>query len=295
MLPADMRGSLLLCNIHGNRINRDTLSRKGYGWVASHAPDLLFANDKWFRGVTVHQGPDGGVFFSDWSDTSECHHYDNPATETGRLYKLTYGAAKPAPALDLRRATDDQLVRMQLSRNEFHVRHARRLLTGRGPNPRVHAALAKLIDDAPDVPQKLRALWALYCTQGASEPQLLVLADHRNEYLRSWAVRLLADPGGRMSDPVLAKFAALARDDPSPMVRLWLASALQRIPLEQRWDIAAALLSHPQDADDQYLPFMYWYAIEPLARSESARALRLAAAGKIPKVRELVSRRIAAK
>ena len=299
MLPAGLRGSLLMCNIHGNRINRDTLSRKGSGWVASHAPDLLHANDKWFRGVTVHQGPDGGVFFSDWSDTGECHHYDNPATSTGRLYKLTYGARDKgqgtSQAVDLRKATDDQLVRMQLSRNEFHVRHARRLLAGRSRKPEVHAALVKMIDEAPEVPQKLRALWALHCTQGTTVAQLLDLTEHRNEYLRSWAVRLLADSGGEIPAGVLARFIAMAKDDRSPMVRLWLASALQRMPLEQRWDVVAALIAHAQDADDQYLPFMYWYAIEPLAKADSTRALKLAAASKVPKVRELVSRRVAAK
>ena len=44
------------------------------------------------------------------------------------------------------------------------------------------------------------------------------------------------------SAELLRKFAELARNDSSPVVRLYLASALQRLPAEQRWDILEGLL-----------------------------------------------------
>ena len=38
------------------------------------------------------------------------------------------------------------------------------------------------------------------------------------------------------------------------MVRLYLASALQRLPVEDRWDILAGLLGHSEDSSDHNLP-----------------------------------------
>jgi hypothetical protein len=74
-----------------------------------------------------------------------------------------------------------------------------------------------------------------------------------------------------------------------------LASALQRVPLAERWTIAEALVQHEEDAKDQNLPLMIWYAIEPLVPKNSVAAIRLAAKCKIPMVREYISRRVAAK
>ena len=86
----------------------------------------------------------------------------------------------------------------------------------------------------------------------------------------------------------------LAAVDPSPVVRLYLASGLQRLPLEQRWDIARNLLQHADDANDHNLPLMYWYGVEPLVPADPERALALAAESKIPLVAQFIYRRAAA-
>src|ERR1019366_7063291 len=54
------------------------------------------------------------------------------------------------------------------------------------------------------------------------------------------------------------------------------------------------LLAHAEDADDHNLPLMYWYAIEPLAAEDPARALALALNGKIPQLHGFMIRRIGA-
>src|SRR5207249_2193416 len=78
------------------------------------------------------------------------------------------------------------------------------------------------------------------------------------------------------------------------VVRLYLASALQRLPIEARWAIAEALVGHAEDAGDHNLPLMYWYATEPLAAVDSARALRLASSAKLPLLLPYMVRRIGA-
>ena len=89
--PDLYRNDVFTCNIHGKRINRDRLERRGSGYVARHEPDFLMANDTWFRGLELKYGPDGAVYMTDWYDTGECHENDadNAHRENGRIYKIS--------------------------------------------------------------------------------------------------------------------------------------------------------------------------------------------------------------
>src|SRR5204863_180932 len=41
-------------------------------------------------------------------------------------------------------------------------------------------------------------------------------------------------------------------------VRLYLASAIQRVPQETAWELIDALAAHGEDRDDRNLPFLLW-------------------------------------
>jgi putative membrane-bound dehydrogenase-like protein len=292
--PASYRNTVFLCNVHGRRVNHDLLKRKGSGYVASHGKDFMLAGDPWFMGVTLRTGPDGSVFVSDWSDTGECHTY-KPHTDNGRIYKISHGEPRK-PAGDVAKFSDAELVKLQLHANDFFVRHARRILHERSQKPNwdaalAHAALLKMLESEEiDESRRLRALWALRVTRGLDAKRLQALLGDRAEHVRAWAMQLLCEDGMPPAE-ALAKFAELAKADPSPVVRLYLASALQRLPLAKRWDIAAGLLSHGQDAADANLPLMIWYGLEPLVPEDPARALKLAAAAHIPLDRRHIARR----
>ncbi len=120
------------------------------------------------------------------------------------------------------------------------------------------------------------------------------LLSDKNEYVRAWAVQLSIDHEQANLAELLPQFAAMAEKDPSPVVRLYLASAMQRIPVGQRWDVLQQLATRTDDASDHNLPLMYWYAAEPLAVADPQRALAFAlACGKtIPQLREFMLRRI---
>ena len=275
------------------------------------------------RGMEVSYGPDGGVYVLDWSDTGECHDSTGVHRKSGRIYKITYGNTKPAGELDLAKLTDAELVKLQLHPNDWYVRHARRLLQERAAVGKLgaaaNAALTQIVRGNAEVPKKLRALWALQVT-GGLEPQvqppngpqkqpqdlrgprlisptpsplLMELLGHKDENLRWWAVQLLCEGKSAPSD-VLQRFATMAREDQSSFVRLSIASALQRLPLANRWSIAERLAEHGEDATDQNLPLMIWYAIEPAVPSHRAEALRFAGRTKIPLLREFIVRRLAA-
>lgn len=293
--PQEYRNGLFTCNLHGNRVNHDTLDRAGSGYVAHHAKDVLLANDPWFRGISLQYGPDGGVFVSDWTDTGECHNHVIVDQTNGRIYKIAYG--KPTPWHDdLARRSDRELVHLQLHHNDWHVRHARRILQERAASGKLDketwTELRKMLSEQPDPTRKLRALWALYVTGGADHSLLMGLLDDPSEYLRGWAIRLLVEDR-QPAEVVLAKFATMAARDHSSWVRLALASALQRIPASVRWSIAEALIAHAEDSSDAYLPLMNWYAIEPLADSDSSRFIGLIDHARIPLLRQYIARRLA--
>ena len=87
----------------------------------------------------------------------------------------------------------------------------------------------------------------------------------------------------------------MAKEDQSAVVRLYLASASQRIQFNDRWPILEELVKHKQDVKDHNLPNMLWYALEPMVPDHSEKALNLAVTGQIPLLQELVPRRMAAK
>jgi putative membrane-bound dehydrogenase-like protein len=296
--PARYRGGVFTCNLHGNRINHDILERKGSGYVARHGRDFMFANDPWFRGLSVQYGPDGGVYVSDWTDTGECHNYQVVDQSNGRIYKITYGKTQYKPE-DLAKLSDLELVNRQRHANEWHARHARRLLQERAG---VRAIDRQAVNSLREMVQKhlgeethkLRALWTLHCIGGLEpmEPQMFAYLASPSEHVRAWAVRFVLDSAKPVPDRLQQQLAHLAQDDPSPLVRVHVAAGLQRLRLSERFPIAEALVKRYDDAQDAMIPLMIWYGIEPLINRETpGRVLGMLYDCRIPLVREYMARR----
>jgi putative membrane-bound dehydrogenase-like protein len=291
--PAEYRNAILMHNIHGFRTNMDRLERSGSGYTASHGPDFLLANDAWSQMLNFQYGPDGSVHVIDWYDKNQCHSI-NPELHQktlGRIFKISHRSDRPV-RVDLARLPSSELVAMQLHRNDWYVQHARRLLQERGPDAAVHAGLKRLLKEQTDDTRRLRAMWALHVTRGLTEADLIALLDDDSEYVRGWAITLLAEER-QPSDTALRRFAGLARDDSSALVRLQLASALQRAPVEKRWDVIVALAGRAADTADGNQALMVWYAAEPLVAQDMPRALGLAADAMLPRLFAFTVQRIA--
>ena len=147
--------------------------------------------------------------------------------------------------------------------------------------------------DEKDPIQVIRAVFGLYAFFGSLDADYDVFISDSNSQIRACTIRMMADDG-LFNKLELTKFRELAASDPSPVVRLALASALQRMPLEDRWPILEALVAHSEDSDDHNLPLMYWYAFEPMAAADPARALKLAQGAKVAKILPFTVRRVAA-
>ncbi len=287
--PAEYRDTLFTHNILGNRINRDRPEPSGSGYIGRHASDFMLANDGWFRGLRLELGPDGSIFGSDWYDARACHQQRPQDRSNGRIYKYSYGT-KPFEPIDLKKLPSAELVKLQLHPNEWHVRRARLILQERGFDSEVHAALTDIIRTHPDATRQLRALWALHVTTGLTDELALEFLQSSTAHVRAWTVQLTCEDE-RPSAALLARFTTLAQNDPSPVVRRFLASAAQRIKPAQRWALVAALLSHGEDATDHNLPLLYWFAAEPLVSLDPTRALAMGQATPIASIRPYFTRR----
>lgn len=300
--PEEYRGSIFMNNIHGARLNRDILKPQGSGFIGSHAPDFLMANDRWSQIVSLKYGPDGSMFMIDWYDKNQCHRVEDGAHDrtNGRIFKVAYGTHETSTATSGKPTENRSLpaprdVSSYLgAKNAWEFRHAVRNLLERGPSNSHRDHLAGIaFGNSADPASRLRALWAVHATGGLAEEHIAKGLADPDVYIRAWTIQLAMEDENPSSE-TLTKFAELAKSDPSPVVRLYLASALQRMPPEKRWDIVAGLLQHEEDTADHNIPLMVWYGAEPLAAVDPVRAAALASSAKLPNFLPFMARRIAA-
>jgi hypothetical protein len=272
----------------------DIPERAGSGFVGKHGADFINFNDSWSQIINLISDQDGSVYLIDWYDKNQCHNND-PAVHdrsNGRIFKVTYGNTKTTK-VNLAKLGNTELAKLQTSKNDWYARHARRILQERGSTSGITAELEKIVNRDANPVHQLRALWTEHATGNLTEAAALKALSNKDEYLRAWAIQLLCEEKNP-SAAALGEFARLAKNDPSPVVRLYLASAMQRTPIAQRGDVVEALLAHTEDVGDHNLPLMYWYAAEPIVGSDMSKAVGLLGKTKIPVIREFITRRMTA-
>ena len=297
--PKRYRHQLFMSNIHEHAVLIDTLERKGSGFVGRHGEDFLLANNAQWIGFSMEIGPEGAVYVLDWHDADICGT-QVLNKDTGRIFRVTpkQSAAEnwPGRYANLGELPNAELVALQRSASAWHARRARVILQARAAAGKVDRATHELLrevfsQDAP-VDYRLRAMWALHITGGFTTADRAAALADRDEYVRGWAIQMLCEDGAP-PQPVIDRFAQMAADDSSAVVRLYLAAALQRLPHGARWSIAQSLVAHAQDAEDHNLPKMIWFGIEPLVAGDPPRALGLAADSRIPHIIRSIARRLA--
>ena len=295
--PASQSGRVFMANIHEHAVLSDVLERKGSGFTARHGDDFMLANNAHWIGFSLEIGPDGALYVLDWHDGDICGQ-DTLHKDTGRVFRIapkqSLAQAWPRRYADLGTMTDAELVALQESPSDWHSRRARVILQGRAAAgrlaPGTHEQLRRLFTTSANADWRLRAMWALHVTGGWPPDRLAATLDDRDEYVRAWAIQLLTEPG-TPAPAVLERFARLAREDGSPVVRLYLASALQRIDAARRWPIADALMARTEDAADENIPKLVWLAVEPLVKDDAAAALERAGRSRVPLVARFIARR----
>jgi putative membrane-bound dehydrogenase-like protein len=292
--PEKYKGKLFTANFHGRRLNCERLERSGAGYVGKHETDFLKVKDLWFRGVELDYGFDGAVYLLDWSDVGECHENDGLHRSSGRIYRIAYGSTKEKK-INLKKLKSIELAELQLHSNERLARHARRILQERAEYGKdltnAKQRLENILIENPNVTRKLRALWCLYSMGELDGERLVTLLRHEEEHIRVWAIQLLVDLGSP-NVQTIDLFTSLAKTEQSGLVRLYLASAMRKLPLEKRWPLAAALGNREDLNEDPVFPLMLWYGIESAVSANPVAALKMATSCKISKIQQFIPRRL---
>ena len=294
--PEEYRNSAFTVNLHGHRLNRDTIERHGATYVAHHAPDFMKIADPWFRGIELLQHPDGSVYVADWTDVGECHENDGVHRTSGRIYRIA--SSTPSKPINLASASAAELVKTLVGTNEPESRMVRRILQESDKaNEQATAVLRTLLSGLAGTSAndriRLRALWGLNALGSIDESWLIGRLSDKNEYVRTWAVKLLSD-GLEVSPAAVVAFQKHAEGEQSGLVLTFLASAMQKIPAaSDRLALAFQISQQAEFASDNVLPLMVWYGLEPVVVNDPSAAMALASVTKFPKLRQFIARRLA--
>jgi putative membrane-bound dehydrogenase-like protein len=296
--PKKYHNRIFMANIHEHAVLTDILEPQGSGFVGRHGDDFALANNAQWIGFSVEIGPEGGLYVLDWHDADICGK-EVLQKETGRIFRFM-----PNQSLsqnwdgrfsDLTKQPNEHLVKLQRSVSSWHARRARIILQNRARHGEVdgqtHAALQQIFADQTNQNHRLRAMWALHVSGGLSEQVMTQALNDNDDHIRAWAIQLWCEDKAAPAS-ALAKFVSMAKSETSPVVRLYLAAAIQRVPEATRWQLAERLAGHADDANDHNIPKMIWFGLEPLVLKDPAQALVLANTSRIPLLSRHVTRRL---
>lgn len=287
--PEEYRGRLFTHNLGGHQINQQVNRPLGSGFDTVHAGrDLFFCSDPKYVAVDLQTGPDGAVYFIDWYDQQHCH---NPNTErwdrsNGRIYRMSWQATYQPVTVALGGKSDDELVALLNHKNAWHGRMARRLLAeraaaGKAMGSTARATLESMAGSKHDARQRVQALWALHAAGLWNEALAKRALLDSEDSIRAWAIQLSTDSKS-VSAGMADRFVALANTDPSPVVRRYLASAVQRLPDSMAWPLIEALARRGEDHEDRNVPWLLWHGMAQRMPGQVERALTIAESTPIP-------------
>lgn len=296
--PKSEQGRLFMANIHEHAVLSDILTPNGSGFNASHGDDFMLANNAQWIGFSMEVGPAGALYVLDWHDADICGN-EVVHKETGRVFRIMpeKSLAKDWPGRydDLNERNDVELVELQLSKSNWHAQRARIILQYRASKKELNiAAISRMTDllaNNEDEDIRLRALWTLWATNTINSAELVELLSDKDQYVRGWAIQFLTEDGPPDATGIKA-LKTMAAKEPSPVVRRYLAGALQQIDDSDRWDLATALVRFEEDADDPNIPFMLWFGVESLIEADPEKALALSKQSKIPSISQKIARRL---
>lgn len=231
--PAPASKIFFLANPITNKINVVRATPDGPRYRYEKLPDFLTTDDKWFRPVAIHFGPDGALYIVDWYNKIISHnevprtHPDRDKSR-GRIWRIRHRDQPRVIPPDLTKLDDRALVAELGGPNALVSRLAWLELIDRNATALAPDLETIVTDRSAAADRRLAALWALESLQPIPTPLLLQLAADSTFALRREAVRI-AGATPRAEAEFVAIAAPLA-DDPSPTVRAALGDALRRVP-----------------------------------------------------------------
>lgn len=281
--PEAYRGNFFVCDPANNLIHRCFLKRDGAAYVASIPPEhekseFLASSDQWFRPINVSVGPDGQAYIVDMyreiiEDFSAIPRFlQQQYAESliagknhGRIWRLSFGEGKKKPAaVNLGKASSEELVKTLEDPNQWRRETAQRLLVERGKKD-VQKSLAAVVRTGKTPQGRMHALYTLDGLSVLMPADVLAGLQDKEGMLRMHAVHL-ADRWLDDQSAVLDRVIGLI-DDSEPRVRIQAAltlgesqqpkavAALAKLAVEhgsEPW-MAGAIASSIAPTTDQFL------------------------------------------
>jgi putative membrane-bound dehydrogenase-like protein len=272
--PASLRGKYIAGDLLGHGVNWHSIHPHGSTVMTSHGGELLVSDDSWFAPTDVTLGPDGAIYVSDWRDQRTAHPDPDADWDrsNGRIYRIAAARTKRSNALDMTKLNAEELFKLHQHQSQWFVRKARQEIVRRysqeslDERVRVDAnwlreKFRESATTAADETAALEGLWSLNLLGGFNEILATDLLHSPHPAVRSWTVRLLGD-ARIVSDEMAHRLDQLAEQESDVNVRQQLACSAARFPSHQALPIINANINRDIDADDPYVPLLWWWAIE---------------------------------
>jgi putative membrane-bound dehydrogenase-like protein len=250
----------------GHLLGKFHLQKRGADFVAHNGRSFSASDDEWTSPIAAEVGPDGALWIIDWYNYVIQHNptprgfrtgkgaaYETPLRDKqhGRIYRVAYQGVKPAKAIDLAKASPQQLVAALKSDNMLWRMHAQRLLVERA-NKDVVPALSQLVrdtsvDEIGLNPAAIHALWTLLGLGAVDGETTVAALKHPSAAVRRAGLMVMPRTD--------AARAARLLEDADPQVRLAALLAISEMPPSEA--IASALvtlLQQPGNSEDRWIP-----------------------------------------
>jgi putative membrane-bound dehydrogenase-like protein len=246
LLPG-IQGRLIHCDAGPNvvRVYNPIPADAGY---KCESTDLVKSSDRWFRPADVCVGVQGEVYIADWTDPGVGGHATgdkDPATISGRIYRVAPPGFKPAPSkLDLSsvKGQIDALLSPNLARRYLGFQ---KLTEGsKVASAEATMAIAKALEDvfknSKNDRHRARAFWLLALNAGGPNAVKEALKD------KSVDIRVTALRAARLIKMDMIALAKEMLNDPSAAVIREVCLAMNYQPTEKCLDILVALADKVQ-------------------------------------------------
>lgn len=277
-LSKDWGDALYMCEWGQNKVFRFPLEAVG----ASFKTLTPKANER-ISLINVERPTDmdidgqGRIYVSSWKGAT--FTFNGP--KAGFVLRVTDSSAKLQAFPDLKKATDDELLKHLAAPSHTYRLYSQCEFLRRGAKPGIVDGIQKIIDGSGTLPVRVAAIFTLKQLLGEKAKDALIKAAAKDD-LREHALRALTDRKKECGGLELKLFTdALA--DKNPRVRLQAVVSLGRIG---RADAADRMIPLTADAD----PFISHIAINTLAALNASYESFNALDHGDPKLRKGVSR-----